>query len=424
MTNEEEATSSLTDAQEAALALVPVIPAILSMTGSLCIIRLVIRAKLSQPQQRLLFVLSLYDIFNSITVVLQTFLVPRSTSRRRWAIGNEASCSAMGFAFQFSYPSFIYFGLLSFYFLLVIRFGIRDELFARRIEPWMHLVGLLYPTVTAIIGLAMDLYDEVQVGAGCWLAKTTESCDVDCMSLMEWIFGGIPFGLIFISIVINNLVIFWYVRRTLRRSLQRQSLVPPSEAPTSRRDSQSASSNTLTTVANQEARIRAVATQAFLYVGVFFLIYLWTLILRLMSNQGGGPSQEARLFPVMILRALFLPSMGLGTVLVYSRPRYMQIRLRFPYVPRWWALRRVLLDHSPQTDEQSAINYKQLEHEKASSSSRVSWGSFFFSKGSGSGRDQSNLQSRSIEPSSVSNAVKNLQASEKEWLTEAQNETR
>ena len=81
-----------------------------------------------------------------------------------------------------------------------------------------------------------------------------------------------------------------------------------------------------------------------LYVAVFLMTYTWTLVLRLMSNSGGDSSQEANVFVIMILRAIFLPAMGLGSVLVYVRPRYLQCREYYPQESRLWALSQVLRD--------------------------------------------------------------------------------
>ena len=54
----------------------------------------------------------------------------------------------------------------------------------------------------------------------------------------------------------------------------------------------------------------------------------------------------------MILRAIFLPLMGVGTVLVYTRPRYLKVRTRYSNYSRLWALKRVLIDidHGEQQD--------------------------------------------------------------------------
>jgi len=44
------------------------------------------------------------------------------------------------------------------------------------------------------------------------------------------------------------------------------------------------------------------------------------------TENGGGPEIEPVLYPFMLLRAIFIPLMGLWNLLVYVRPRYMTLR--------------------------------------------------------------------------------------------------
>lgn len=88
--------SLLSDAQEKALALVPVFSAFLSILDSGAIIRLTLAGgRLSSPYERMLFGLSVSYASSNIVNTLAAFLVP-STSRRIWGIGNNATCNAIG----------------------------------------------------------------------------------------------------------------------------------------------------------------------------------------------------------------------------------------------------------------------------------------------------------------------------------------
>ena len=273
MAEVESSVSVLTRGQEMAVALVPIFPGVLSIAGSTLLIRLAIKRKLSSPCHRILFVMSCYDILNTVNIVLQSFLVPKETSRRLWAVGNDQTCFMLGFFFQASYSSFMYFGVLTFYYMLSICLSVTDRYFAKRVEPWLHLVVLLYPCLTAAYAGTRDLYGELQVGAGCWLHET-DDCDKDCISGLEWLLGGLPFVLFFVLIILTNTISIVHVRLTFRRSSQRSTM--SSE--------------------NQEARIVQVAVQCSLYVVIFILTYAWTLVLRLMSNNDAGPENEDDLF--------------------------------------------------------------------------------------------------------------------------------
>lgn len=308
--SQEENESSLSNRQERVLAFVPVISSALSMVGSALILRLLWRKRFYSVSNnlnsygRFLGVMSLYDVISSATAALQSFLVPWD-SRRLYGVGNQTTCNMLGFLFQFNNTSYWYFGALSVYFLSVIRFRVSEEKFARRIEPWLHVVCIGYPLITAIILVSLKKFGELDIGAGCYLVET-ETCGEGCYQLLSYVVALAPFVIVFATIVVCNVTIAWFVRKTLLASRGHQ-LSPDST----------------------ESRIRNVTIQAFLYVGVFLLTYVWTLILRLTENETDeeDPSaQEADLYHWMVLRAVFLPLMGLFNLLVYVRPRYLHRR--------------------------------------------------------------------------------------------------
>lgn len=153
----------LSDQQEMLLAILPIPSATFSILGSSIIIYMAIQSRKEKPwtpYNRLLLVMSVCDIISSATLGAASFLYPKETSSRIWAMGNGASCSAIGFLNQFSYSGVLYNSMLSFYFLLTARFGFRNLRIAQRIEPMMHTLSLGYPTITAIIGLLLNTYGE------------------------------------------------------------------------------------------------------------------------------------------------------------------------------------------------------------------------------------------------------------------------
>jgi hypothetical protein len=398
--------SSLTDGQEMAAALVPILPAVLSILASSVLIRLILRQEgglRGSPYRRILFLLSCYDILNSINVPLQSFLVPKDSSRRIWAIGNDQTCAAAGFLFQASYPSSLYFCALSFYYILTIRFGMKDEAFARKIEPLFHVVILGFPTITAMIGVANDMYGEVNVGAGCWLA-VNKDCDEECLASREWIFGGLIFFIAWICLMVNNLWVYCHVRSTVQRSRRRNSMYfERHDHPSTRLEiggTKSEPPRAQTPPRRQERdpqaeRVHSVGVQALLYVIVFILTYIWTIILRLLSNSGGDPSQEADVFSIMILRGIFLPAMGVGTLLVYCRPRLLRCQSLHPNKSRYWVLSQVL---SGTEWEKSGRNRRgSAEQQRNQSNSN--------SKNSGSGAPGDNTEQQSESQSQESGGI-------------------
>lgn len=346
--------SSLSEAQDKALSLAPVFSGLLSAVCSATIIHMVLISDKKTSYRRILLGLSASDLVSGLVLPLQSYLLPSSTSQRIWASGNEASCTAMGFFQQLSLSNVWYNGMLSFYFLLTVRYGVREFDMARRYEPWMHVLSLGFPLITASIGAGMGVYDEFLIGHGCWITNYPKGCgcmeegqedNVCCMSpLIAWIFAGLPALLVMLAIIVNNLLVFCHVRGTLQKSRKylkeyRSSAMRGSTA----RGSSMGNNNRQSQADPHAKRIHAVAVQGFLYVAVFFVLQLPTFILRVLESQNSVfPEDEARIFPILLLQGILWPLQGFFNLLIYIRPSYKRARADFPNESRLWAFRRAL----------------------------------------------------------------------------------
>lgn len=165
----------LSDTQDKLLALLPIPSSILSIIGSSVIIYMILLNHGQQkwtPYSRLLLGMSICDIISSISIAAAGFLRPQG-SLRAWAFGNEATCTAGGFLIQFSWSGMLYYNMLSFYFLLTTRYGLRNTVIRKRIEPFMHLISVGYPFVTGVIGAALGVYTEKSSSFGCWVSTVS-----------------------------------------------------------------------------------------------------------------------------------------------------------------------------------------------------------------------------------------------------------
>ena len=174
--------TDLSDSQEITLILLQIFSATLSLIGSSVIVFKILRSlhrkQPSTPYDRIILGLSMCDIGASCTYAVSPFLLPKDTSNRIWAFGNETSCTWLGFLAQLSifwaiwyncilrYESFsrkirvslvsidcISFPLtsilrtllvFSFYYLLTVRFRVKREVFTKKYELWMHLTGAIF----------------------------------------------------------------------------------------------------------------------------------------------------------------------------------------------------------------------------------------------------------------------------------------
>jgi hypothetical protein len=68
--------------------------------------------------------------------------------------------------YQFSLSGILYNACLSYYFLLVARFGVQERKIAKRYEPVIHLLSAGFPLISASIGAGLGFYHENTFGTG------------------------------------------------------------------------------------------------------------------------------------------------------------------------------------------------------------------------------------------------------------------
>ncbi|CAJ1952216.1 unnamed protein product [Cylindrotheca closterium] len=331
----------LSDAQEKALALLPLPSVVLSIIGSSVIIYVAINSRREQkwtPYTRLLIMMSAADILFSSTIGVGGFLRPSETSPRAWAFGSSATCSAIGFLNQIATSAVLYNAMLSCYFLLTARFNFRNSYIAKNVEPWMHFVSIGYPLLTATIGAAAGEYGEMTVnGLVCWLVKFPTNCGYgegesgeECLSkFIGWVFYGLPVLVTFASIITNSLILVLFVQKQALPAPSNYSKRAPSMAQTER---------------DQNKRLRLVRTQAILFLASFTVCIFWTGVLNSVESTAASKEEElalmCRWFPISVIQAIFMPLQGFLNMFVYLRPKYLKTRKEYPYESKFWSFKR------------------------------------------------------------------------------------
>ena len=67
--------------------------------------------------------------------------------------------------------------IIKFYYLLIVCLGVKRDNFAKRYEPYWHIISLGYFIGTATLGIIIDLYSEVKFAQGCWIAEYPKNCE-------------------------------------------------------------------------------------------------------------------------------------------------------------------------------------------------------------------------------------------------------
>jgi hypothetical protein len=370
-----------TPTQQKVISLLIIPSSILSFIGSSLIIYFVRNEKKTTPYRRILLALSVCDIISTLGWIAQPYLAPSEGSNAYvWAFGNDATCKMLGALTQFGFSAHWYSGALSLYFLLTIRFGMREATFAKKYERWFHLFIILWSVSTSIVGLALGVFFPTDLGPGCWVSNNHGRCSsFGCKAeMIAWIFGGIPTMIILLAIVGNNLVLYCHVRATVMRGQRRameneerlskynmdesQKLdIEPSEnAVTMNRTrslpapfegaGKSRKRSILQSSDQQWKRVRAVGTQSFLYVGAYLLSFGWTSAKQIMDGRGfeQEPGSGKFFLPLLILQSIFLPAQGFFNSIIFFRPKYLQARQKHNIQSRRWCVRRAIFGESVQ----------------------------------------------------------------------------
>eukprot|EP00980_Cylindrotheca_fusiformis_P022023 scaffold8910_cov102-Cylindrotheca_fusiformis.AAC.2 len=370
-----------TSAQQKYLSLGILLPSLLSIVGSILIILHIRQEKRKTPYRSILYWLSLCDVVNSTSLIFQPYLTPAEVDDAWvWSVGNDATCNMLGALTQFGFSAQLYSGLLSFYFLLTVRFGVKEKTFGKAL-PYCHGIILLWSVTTAITGIVIGVYGPIGVGPGCWVAGDNE-CVENCIhGLVGWIIGGIPSMLMLLSITVNNLLLYFHVRRTIaegqRRALEaetrltmygnqvelekKRSTTGPESAWRAELGMTKAGSvggnwrsdisvtsgkakSVLRSSDKQWKLVREVGKQSFLYVGAYFLCYVWSYgITGLDSQQYEYEPGIGKVFlPLLILQSIFLPAQGFFNAIIFFRPKYIKNREEFPNESRRWIMQRTV----------------------------------------------------------------------------------
>ncbi|CAJ1931676.1 unnamed protein product [Cylindrotheca closterium] len=327
---------------------------------------------------------------------------PRATS---FAIGNATTCSISGFMTTAAHSGTFYTCMLSYYFLFTARFGLKNSFIARRIEPVMHCIALGYPIVSAIVGAYYDAYADTATYFGCFVNCPPGKNKEDCIATtLGWIFYGWPFLFVLASLIVNNLLIWFLVHGhsvTLRKkSTSRQihgsshgsSAVKSSldvddsfhidsmgventahgQETTAPSSSDNAKKENMQTPDapkdNQLRRLQLVKSQAFLFVGSYALAAMWGGFMAVGEQQAVTEDEElsllVKMYPIMVLNAVFAPMQGFFNMLVYARPKYLTTRHQFRDQSRWWAMKRAILggrtSRKPKIPKRSAPDMKEV----------------------------------------------------------------
>ena len=114
----------------------------LSIMGSTAISYMILsnrRRKLARPKNRLMLMMSFFDVLSSTAYLISKVAMP-SDSGISGAIGNSATCMAQGICIWLGLAVSMYNSSLNLFYMLSIKYNMSPMHFSKNIEPYLHLI--------------------------------------------------------------------------------------------------------------------------------------------------------------------------------------------------------------------------------------------------------------------------------------------
>jgi len=202
------------DVQRAVLAILPKVSSVLSMCGSSAILAECFyfeRKRLDRVYNRLLCVMAMFDILESIFNFASTWMITAGANSSKFAAGNDDSCTAQGFFLQLGLTSPVLNAFLSWYYLLVIRYSWSEEDIKEKAEPWIYIISLLVGFGTSIAGVPLNLYHPG--GLWCWINPDDSNAPTNNFNIYRYALYFIPLFMCFFIIAFNMSLLTLTVRK-------------------------------------------------------------------------------------------------------------------------------------------------------------------------------------------------------------------
>ncbi|CAB9519678.1 expressed unknown protein [Seminavis robusta] len=293
-----------------ALGLITYLPASLSLVGSISIVYSILSSHYYRRQQRarsktydrIMLGLSCMEATCALgLLVFGSWAVPQEASALSYgASGTTATCEAAGVFTHILFGTMMYTAMLALYFCLRVRFQLKEEFIARRIEPFLHAVPILMVVVFCVVGLTGGYFNPLPTVAGnCWFRDYPPNCssdpNVDCIRGENFkpIARVAATGVILFAFLIIVICMALILAQVMVLEYRLRKYAHQGAAHNSTR---------------QWKRTREVGLQALQYIGFFFLCGIWAVILQLLP---------APTFPIVFCMKLMTPLQGMFNAIIF-----------------------------------------------------------------------------------------------------------
>ncbi len=169
-------------------------------SGTITIMIMISKDRLTCPFRRLIFGLSVADVIQSAAMIAGPFSLPKHQQGALWSNGSEFTCELQGFALHTGFAGVpMYVLSLSAYYLCAVRYNIKDRVFSKKVEPYLHAVSIIWTLGGGVACWSCGVFNMMASGNVCWYTPYPSNClsndDVECQRgklafTFGWLFGG------------------------------------------------------------------------------------------------------------------------------------------------------------------------------------------------------------------------------------------
>lgn len=304
---------------------------------------------------RFVFFVSMGHIFLCLAMAMSSIPTPKGSFYA--SMGNEQTCSAMGFISHFIFGfTLFYHGAIGCYYILTFFWGWTPRQFEARIEPLLHCIAVLGPLTGAIVGVSTNMYHANPILMNCWVAPAPFGCQYSdptgetCTEggyhhreLFVWLAGLIELNYYTFAKQAALVTIAVTVYRQERKMNARYSMRSSLDASTKTTTSTTAATTTTTTASNSTNHATTITRETLIQSSLYFfscsIPYMPMMVMRFLDlywkNVPADLKVPTSLYVFAVFAQILYPLQGPITVVAYTRPCMLK-RWRENPEESWW----------------------------------------------------------------------------------------